>query len=857
MRSRLPASVAAVSLLATLVASPAAATTPVVAAALTDGSDSNVISFVNEDADVNDTSGDAFAVVRRPDDDATTPWAILDDSLTIFPGDEQGIVDETDTAPFLAAVDTDTDATATWALDVSGVTGPLFVNVDLAAMGDFEASDVMEVRAAVDGGDAIIATATIDEAGSRTYTLADGDSFVLNDPANVGSEPSVPLTADFTTVSLPVPAGDTLAVTVVANLNSGGETFAARNIVVTAEALGPVVATAPPPPPPATCTTADEDLTLISEVQGSNPDPDARWDSPLDRQEVTIRGVVTLADDDLDGYFVQEEPVDDDGDPTTSEGLFVFDRRELPVEGQTVELTGTVTAFFGLTQLSFPDTEVCPTELVTIAPTPLQLPLDRQGRENLEGMLVTNGQDLQVTGLFTAYRFGELGLALDGPLIQPTSVFAPGDDAAALADDNADRLLKVNDRNEAFGQWNPYPWERFDEGLSAGDTFPAGRVVGALGYSFGDFKIEPVDNEVGDPSARIFFPESDDTDVRQPAPALADGNDVVAFNVLNYFNDFDGRGARNADQFADQTAKIVDAITAMDAAVLGLVELENDYGDHYDDDPGTVPSVQTLVGALNDATAPGTYDWVVPDEDILIDGGLGPDAIAQGLIYQPAKAEPVGPAATFDIDALLSGDSDNNRWPLAQTFKLDGEFIEVVVNHFKSKGSPCTDTAGPGFAFGDDVGSDLTGNCNLTRVYAAERLVEWVAGGATGFPTNDTLLVGDFNAYEEEAPIETLVEAGFTDLVEELGNDAFTYKFDGRFGRLDYAFASPSLLPKVTDAAVWQANSREPVGFLYYNDPIDLTAYASSDHDPVIVSLVSDGVNGADGRGQGKARGRR
>lgn len=618
----------------------------------------------------------------------------------------------------------------------------------------------------------------------------------------------------------------------------------------------------PPPPEPETCTVPDEDLTLISEIQGSDADPDARFDSPLDGQTHTIRAVVTLADPDLDGYFVQEESADDDGDPSTSEGLFVFDRRTLPVEGDTVQLTDTVTAFFGLTQFSFPDTEICDVDPITIAPTPVTLPLDRDGREALEGMLVTNAQDLEVSALFTAYRFGELGLAWPGPLVQPTSAFAPDDPAAQdLADLNDASLLKVNDRDEAFSQFNPYPWELFDEGLSAGDTMPAGRLVGAVNYSFGEFKVEPVDNEVGDPSDRIFFPETEDTAPVPSVPTLAGGNDVVAFNVLNYFNTFGDsselRGAESQEQFDDQSAKIVDAILAMDAAVLGLIEIENDYEDLYDDDPATVPSVLTLVEQLNAVAGEGTYAAVLPPEELLTTdgfGGLGPDAIAQALIYQPAKAEPVGPTATFDIDALLTGDADNSRWPLAQTFKIDKEFVEVVVNHFKSKGSDCDDTAGPGFELGEDVRTFLTGACDLTRQYAAERLVEWVDGGATGFPTDDVLLLGDFNAYEEEAPIEILIEAGYTDLVQELGDDAFTYKFDGRYGRLDYAFASPSLLDSVTDTEVWQVNSRAPVGYLYFNDPIDLTAHASSDHDPVIVSLDSDGANGT--AGNGKARGR-
>ena len=600
--------------------------------------------------------------------------------------------------------------------------------------------------------------------------------------------------------------------------------------------------------PDPTCLTPDEDLTLISEIQGSDADPDARFDSPLDGQTVTIRAVVTLADTDLRGYFVQEEPPDHDGDPLSSEGLFVFQTGELPVEGDTVELTDRVTAFNGLTQFSFPDTEVCDVDPVTIDPTPLALPLDRAGREALESMLVTNFQDLQVTGLFTAYRFGELGLALDGPLPQATSVFSPDDPAAAaLEAENLTRELKVNDRNEAFSQFNPFPWELFDEDLSAGDTMPAGRLVGALGYSFGEFKVEPLDNEVGDPDDRIFFPETDDTVPRPTEPSLDDGNDVAAFNVLNYFNTFGNsavlRGATNQEDFDVQTAKIVDAINRLDASIVGLIEIENDYEDFYDGDPTTVPSIVTLVEALNAADGSAKWAYIQPPESILTSeglggGGLGPDAIATGIIYQPDEAKPVLKATTFDIDALLSGDEDNNRWPLAQAFDIDDNRVTVVVNHFKSKGSPCTDTAGPGFGLGDDAGSALTGNCDLTRQYAANRLVDWVgARGNPVFANRKVLLVGDFNSYEEEAPIEILVDAGYVDLVERYGDDAFTFKFSGRYGRLDYVFASKKLARKVSDAEVWQINSIAPTGYIYFNDPIDETAHGSSDHDPVVVSL--------------------
>lgn len=645
---------------------------------------------------------------------------------------------------------------------------------------------------------------------------------------------------------------------------------------------------APEPEPDPECDVTE--LTAIQDVQGrfdpvdfpdglvvdrrSGPDQ-----SPLVGETVTVRGVVTLADDDLSGFFVQD-PVGDD-DPFTSDGVFVFSRGELPLEGETVEVTGDVGEFFNNTQVGGGQVAVCDVPLVEVAPTALDLPADDLTRENLEGMVVTNTDELFVTGLFTAYANGELGLSIDGPLTQPTSAF-PTDspEAQELAERNAESLVYLNDRDEAFSRFNPFPWERFVENLSAGDTFDPGAVTGVVRYTFRDHLIEPLDNEVatGEP---IFFPEPDDTDTRDAVPTLADGNDVAAFNVLNYFNTLnlsgdrlDGlRGAESPEDFAFQEDKIVDALNELDAAVVGLIEIENDYGALYDDDESTEASVETLVDALNEAAGSDKWDFVAPAAELLVEKapemtdepdevdvtplGLGTDAIANAIIFQPERAQPTGTAATFDIDALLEGDSENSRWPLAQTFQVvgPGPDMTVAVNHFKSKGSSCADTAGPHFEEGDDDGSTLAGNCDLTRVYAAERLVEWLDSRPTGVDHDRNLIVGDLNSYEEEAPIRTLEDAGYLDNVEVQGDDAFTYKFDGRFGRLDYVMASPRAQKFVTDAEVWQINSRAPFGYLYDNNPVDRTAFASSDHDPVVVSIGAPGRAGGDnGKGPRNAR---
>ena len=79
-----------------------------------------------------------------------------------------------------------------------------------------------------------------------------------------------------------------------------------------------------------------------------------------------------------------------------------------------------------------------------------------------------------------------------------------------------------------------------------------------------------------------------------------------------------------------------------------------------------------------------------------------------------------------------------------------------------------------------------------------------------------------------------------------MGDDGYSYVFEGQSGYLDHALASPSLAVQVTDVTEWHINADEPVALDYnvnfksagqvesfYSDE----AYRSSDHDPVLVGL--------------------
>ena len=147
---------------------------------------------------------------------------------------------------------------------------------------------------------------------------------------------------------------------------------------------------------------------------------------------------------------------------------------------------------------------------------------------------------------------------------------------------------------------------------------------------------------------------------------------------------------------------------------------------------------------------------------------------------------------------------------------------------------------------GDPDLGDGAGNCNLTRLHAAEALVDWIATDPTDSGDPDALLIGDFNSYDKEDPIDAIKAAGYTDLMYDFqGEYAYTYVFDGQLGYLDYGLANAAILDQITGATAWHIDADEPdlidYDMTYKKDAQDELyapdAYRASDHDPVIIGL--------------------
>jgi hypothetical protein len=165
-------------------------------------------------------------------------------SLSRFPADSQGIIDENNTDIFFGVTDTvnpdnSGPVSANWVFNISGFNN-LSLSIDMGAMGDFEASSItgdwFVWSYQIDGGPMNdIFTSSVNEAGSQTYTLSDGDMFTLNDPMLVDS---TILTNILQTMTSSIPGnGSTLSLSLTASTNGGSEAFAFQNLMIDGTAI--------------------------------------------------------------------------------------------------------------------------------------------------------------------------------------------------------------------------------------------------------------------------------------------------------------------------------------------------------------------------------------------------------------------------------------------------------------------------------------------------------------------------------------------------------------------------------------------------------------------------------------------
>lgn len=568
-------------------------------------------------------------------------------------------------------------------------------------------------------------------------------------------------------------------------------------------------------------TPCEQTTHSIAEIQGTADS------STLLGQQVTLQGAVlntVYQDGPIPGLMLQSRTPDDN--PKTAEGIFVaMPQPERFKTGDVLVVSGTVAEIDQLTSLI--DAHVvsqCGQH--PVQPITLTLPLAADlSWEAYEGMWVNFDEPLVVVDTYQLGRYGEIMLANER-LMAPTQVVAPGTAAQQLMAKQQRQAIFLDD-----GAWkqNPQPIPYPSSGLTAQSTLRIGdQVVDVSGIVHQDergYRLIPMT------SPRFI--------TANPRPAQPEATDkqalrIASYNVLNFFNGHGQekpfptrRGARSAEELARQQAKLIPALVALDADVIGLLELENN---GYDSNS----AISTLLRALN-AVSQEPYEMVTTTQ------APGSDAIKVGIFYRKSRVTAIGDAATQTAAPF----TQLHRPPIAQTFRhlASDTTFTFAVNHFKSKGS-CPRQGSAAYNTQQDSG-DGQACWNAARLEAAMAVQQWLQTHPTGIVTDNRVIVGDFNAYRMEDPIRYFEQQGWQYLSDGKPT-SYSFVFQGKAGSLDHMLASPGLAEKLSDFQHWPINADEPVlldyGLRFKSASqqqllFDATPYRSSDHDPIIATF--------------------
>jgi predicted extracellular nuclease len=556
-----------------------------------------------------------------------------------------------------------------------------------------------------------------------------------------------------------------------------------------------------------TCSVPPASLYNLSAVQGNGEL------SPLLNQTISVRGTVSGDFQDqtqLGGFFMTWEG---DGDPSTSDGLFVKagkSVRDIQV-GQALQVTGVVAESQNLTQLeSVSAIEVCGVA-APVVPLDLSLPLTSANFEPFEGMLVHIQSPLFVVDTADQAQYGQLLVSSSARLYHPLNALPAGNFTLQKAVRQQVSFVLDDSSRSEYPAGPPY-FNSVGRFPVLGDRLSSQGLTGFVDTgttgSGWAYRLQPV----GTPE--FINAERNDLPPALPGAALRAGS----LNVKNYFTSLGRRGASSAEEQVRQRSKLAALIKNLDVDILGLEEVE----DNAD------AALVDLVNAVNQQAGSLLYDYVRTP-------AAGPDEINVALIYKPGRVTPVGAALQLRDPAF-------NRYPLAQTFEMKAfpERFSLIVNHFKAR----IDCPGAGSDPGnEDLGNGLA--CwNALRVQQAGGVAAFVRQVQTLSGDDDVLVLGDLNAYPAEPPLEILRNNGLVDLGGLIpAAQRYSYLFEGWSGALDHAFATPSLALQVSGAAYWHINADQPA-FLDYNlehrDPgfYQPDAVRASDHDPILVGIA-------------------
>ena len=287
----------------------------------------------------------------------------------------------------------------------------------------------------------------------------------------------------------------------------------------------------------------------------------------------------------------------------------------------------------------------------------------------------------------------------------------------------------------------------------------------------------------------------------EPKPKMPKGLLVCAANIQNYFYDLGGYAHRKTtkEQQAIQTEKISKALTHINADIYAICEIQK--GDS---------AAEMLVRAMNERAKKARYAYVSQ-------GWSNGDTISCGYIYRTDRVRPYG-----DLQYGYHDPSSHYHYRMvACGFEeiKSGERFVLNINHLRSKRGT-----------GDESNSKRMVNVDSLLVMLDEIEQEQLFGD------KDILLVGDYNCYSQEQPIQTLVQAGYEDVLMQYDSTGYSYVYHSEAGYLDRAFASPTMAAQVKAVHPYHLNT----DYFYsrgYKRRLDKTMFRYADHDPILISI--------------------
>ena len=287
----------------------------------------------------------------------------------------------------------------------------------------------------------------------------------------------------------------------------------------------------------------------------------------------------------------------------------------------------------------------------------------------------------------------------------------------------------------------------------------------------------------------------------EPKPKMPKGLLVCAANIQNYFYDLGGYAHRKTtrEQQAIQTEKISKALTHINADIYAICEIQK--GDS---------AAEMLVRAMNERAKKVRYAYVSQ-------GWSNGDTISCGYIYRTDRVRPYG-----DLQYGYHDPSSHYHYRMvACGFEeiKSGERFVLNINHLRSKRGT-----------GDESNSKRMVNVDSLLVMLDKIEKEQLFGD------KDILLVGDYNCYSQEQPIQTLVQAGYEDVLMQYDSTGYSYVYHSEAGYLDRAFASPTMAAQVKAVHPYHLNT----DYFYsrgYKRRLDKTMFRYADHDPILISI--------------------